>query len=171
MKKTIFFLAASLLIFSTIPAFCQENADAITTIFIVRHAEKAAQPVDNPPLTEEGEKRAETLAKLLKDTDLSAIFSTNTTRTIETVNNSAAGHGIEVTLYASVQELLHALESQHSGKTVLVAGHSNTIPWIIRALGVKTVPHIGDDQYSSIFIVSSTARGETTLNTINYEIF
>ena len=52
----------------------------VITVMVIRHAERA-----NDALTVDGEKRAETLARLLSNPGVSAIFSTNTTRTIETV--------------------------------------------------------------------------------------
>src|ERR1700726_58877 len=58
-------------------------AAAQPTIFIVRHAEKADATKD-PDLSEAGRHRAEYLAKMLKDANISAIYATEFKRTQQT---------------------------------------------------------------------------------------
>ena len=48
-----------------LPAQGDAGAGKVTTVFLVRHAEKAAEPAQDPPLTEAGKARAEALARLL----------------------------------------------------------------------------------------------------------
>src|SRR5438045_7579771 len=57
---------------------------AQSTIFFVRHAEKAGGGGDNPDLSEAGRARAESLATVLKDADISAIYTTELKRTQQT---------------------------------------------------------------------------------------
>ena len=59
---------------------------AQSTIFIVRHAEKATSGGDNPDLSEAGRARAETLASMLKDAGVSAIYVTEFKRTQQTAD-------------------------------------------------------------------------------------
>lgn len=139
----------------------------ITTVVVVRHAEKAAG--DNPPLTTIGEKRAETLARMLKDSGVSAVFSTKTTRTIETVNNYADPRRITIKHYKTPSEVVHLIKSHYVGKSVLVAGHSPTVPDIIEALGVSSAPPIGNE-FNNLFIVTICPNGEALLTHLKYEI-
>jgi len=52
------------------PASCAE------TVILVRHAEKAAAPADDPPLSAEGRQRAEALAAMLSASGASSIYVT-----------------------------------------------------------------------------------------------
>ena len=136
----------------------------VITVVIVRHAERA-----NNALTEDGEKRAETLARLLSNPGVSAIFSTNTTRTTETVNNTAERLGITIQFYTSPQEVADLIKSQYAGKVVLVVGHSPTVPQIIEALGVNSAPPIFDE-FNNLFIVTIRHDGIASLTHLKYDI-
>jgi broad specificity phosphatase PhoE len=168
MKRTGFFFAFALFLgLVTLP----EEADAqtgTTTVFIVRHAERADTPGDSP-LSEEGERRAETLAPMLRVSGISVVFSTDTTRTRETVNNYADSNGIAITLYGSVEEVSRRIKSDHVGQSVLVAGHSNTISPIAEALGVGSVPETGEE-YDNLFVVTIPSDRTTTLAHLKFQI-
>lgn len=137
----------------------------VTTVVIVRHAERS-----NDALTEDGEKRAETLAHMLNDSKVSVVFSTNTTRTRETVNNYADPKEIEIEIYTTVEEVINLIKSQHVGKAVLVVGHSPTVPQIIEGLGVSSAPQIGNE-YNNLFIVTICSDGVASLTHLKYEIY
>src|SRR6185369_592218 len=47
----------------------------VTTVYLVRHAEKAAAPAADPPLLEAGNKRAQELARTLGNAGIKAIFT------------------------------------------------------------------------------------------------
>src|SRR5215467_14078068 len=80
-------LAMALVATSAVVAFAQ------TTVIIVRHAEKAAEPADDPPLTAAGEKRAQDLWLAVKDAGVSAVITTQYARTRATAAPTAtAGH-------------------------------------------------------------------------------
>jgi broad specificity phosphatase PhoE len=136
----------------------------VITVVIVRHAERA-----NDALTEDGEKRAETLARLLSNTGVSAIFSTNTTRTIETVNNTAERLGITIQFYNSIQEVADLIKSEYAGKVVLVVGHSDTVPQTVNALGVSSAPQIANE-FNNLFIVTIRSDGIASLTHLKYDI-
>jgi broad specificity phosphatase PhoE len=57
---------------------------AQVTVILSRHAEKAAAPPKDPPLTEAGKKRAEVLAFMLADAGVDAIYVTEFQRTKQT---------------------------------------------------------------------------------------
>ncbi|HWJ27228.1 MAG TPA: histidine phosphatase family protein, partial [Flavisolibacter sp.] len=54
-------------------------------VYVVRHGEKAASPADNPVLSAAGTERALSLTETLKNKKIKKIYSTNTTRTRNTV--------------------------------------------------------------------------------------
>ena len=49
-------------------------ADATPVIFVVRHAEKATGGGEDPDLSLAGQKRADALARVLKDSEVTAVF-------------------------------------------------------------------------------------------------
>lgn len=141
-------------------------APRATTVILVRHAEKAAEPREDPPLDETGRARAAELARMLASTGITAIISTPYARTRQTATAVAERAGVEVTLvpvvmdpanpraiskdyYAAMAKQIRA----HEGGTVLVVGHSNTIPEIVNALGGKADP-IDERTYDDLFVVT-----------------
>ena len=134
--------------------------DSATVVLLVRHAEKAAQPGDDPPLTQEGQRRAEALAGVVKDAHPTAIITTQLRRTVETAQPSATATGVtpEVVAVSSATTQQNAAEvaaavRKHAGKTVLVVGHGNTVPLIVAALGGPKLPDICESVYDKLFVL------------------
>lgn len=124
------------------------------TIFLVRHAEKAHAGADpnNPELSAAGRTRAESLAGILKDAGVSAIFATEYKRTQQTAEELGRATGAKVTVVAAKDtpaliEKLKALDGN-----AVVIGHSNTLPEIIKALGVEKPVQIAETDYDNLFI-------------------
>jgi broad specificity phosphatase PhoE len=139
-------------------------AHAQTTVILARHAEKAAAPADDPPLTAEGEQRARDLWSAVKDAGVSAIITTNFARTRGTAAPTASALGITPDAMQArdpnhVAAVAAAIK-RHAGETVLVVGHSNTVPAIIGALGAKRPPDICDATYDDLFIVTIAQDGK-----------
>src|SRR5581483_9281913 len=69
-------------------AFVAYQAATTTTIVLVRHAEKELVTIDDPPLSEAGERRAERLAQIFGDVRgpgrIEAIYVTATRRAQQT---------------------------------------------------------------------------------------
>ena len=96
MTRTIWLAFILVLIGIAAPARGQatQPGDSATVVLLVRHAEKAAQPADDPPLTQDGRHRAEALAAVIKDAHPTAIITTQLRRTVETAQPSASTTGI-----------------------------------------------------------------------------
>jgi 2,3-bisphosphoglycerate-dependent phosphoglycerate mutase len=139
---------------------CQVSSaqqEAVTTFILVRHAEKAPDGSEDPPLTATGEQRAKALAKLLSSTPLDAVFSSNYKRTLETARPLAEMNKQEIQLYEPHQEkpLLEDLKKKYAGKTILMVGHSNTIPGVVNMLiGEEKLQELQDSEYDKVFVVS-----------------
>jgi len=142
-----------------------------TTIYLVRHAEKASHPGDaDPPLSEEGQARAAALDRTLASIPLTAIFVSQFRRTGETVARVAESKGIRPAVIDArqVSKLVETIRSEHPGASVLVCGHSNTVPAIIAALGVGEKVAIGEEDYDDLFMVTLDAGDEVTLRHLHY---
>ncbi|MBD2768302.1 histidine phosphatase family protein [Hymenobacter sp. BT664] len=135
----------------------QKSKPRVTTIYLVRHAEKdsASNPAD-PGLSDAGEERAQALSRMLATRRPTALFTTNTKRTRATLAPLAAAIGVEPQVYdAKVPSALATrIRQEYRGKTVVVVGHSNTLLPLIAALGATPpVKEIGDKEYGYLFTV------------------
>lgn len=144
-----------------------------TTVIVVRHAEKQFGTIDDPPLAQEGEERAQALAKLVGHRQfgaIAAVFSTETRRAQATALPVATRLGrTTIVTNADVDALVRRIKSEFHGKTVLVVGHSNTVPEIVSRLsGRKDIPAMGDNEYGTIYIVSVPDLGRGSVTTLKY---
>jgi broad specificity phosphatase PhoE len=138
-----------------------------TTVILVRHGEKAAAPAADPPLTAEGEARAKDLWAAVKDAGVNAIISTQFLRTKGTIQPTATALGLTPEIVSAgganhPQAVADAIK-KHAGQTVLVSGHSNTVPAIIAALGAPKPADICELEYDNLYIVTLGADGKARL--------
>lgn len=140
------------------------SGDGVTFI-LVRHAEKASVPANDPPLTEAGRARARRLAERLGDTRLEAIYSSPYQRTRETAAAVAAVKALRVIAYVPDDAAGFAarLRADHPRGSVLVVGHSNTLPPLARALCDCTVADMDEGVYGIRYTIRVDAGGRPTL--------
>jgi broad specificity phosphatase PhoE len=128
-----------------------------TVVVIVRHAEKAAEPADDPPLTTAGVVRARHLAVLLGTADVQAVIATQLIRSQETARPTAEAHGLAIeTITRRLPIADHARDvanavRRHPGKTVLVVGHGETVAAIVAALGGPRLADLCGSDYSNLY--------------------
>ena len=138
-------------------------------VIVVRHAERAddgASPgtsmtaSPDPELSAAGKARAQKLAAMLGDAGITAIYTTEYKRTKDTAAPLAAKTGVtaEVVLARDAVALIAKIKSHKTG-AVLVVGHSNTVPAVVKALGGSAAT-MADDEYDSMYFVA--ANGTTT---------
>ncbi len=140
----------------------------ITTVLLVRHAERAASPAGDPALTAAGEARAEELVHVAGVAGVTGIYASQYQRTQQTVTPLASALGLPVTVVdaADTDQLVDRILSDHGGAVVAVAGHSNTVPEIVEALGAPALCpgiiaftpsgdcHLSESQYDNMFVVT-----------------
>lgn len=141
----------------------------VTTVLLVRHAEKAAQTTD-PPLSADGHARAQTLVHVAGDADVTAIYATQYLRTQQTVQPLATHLGLPVNQVNAnaVEGLVGQVLSDHAGEVVLIAGHSNTVPAIIEEFGGDPIPPIAENEFDNLFIVTVYRFGKARVVHLNY---
>jgi len=149
MKSIIVFIIVCL---SGLSLFAQ---NAPTTIILLRHAEKESTGND-PSLSPAGLERSYKLQKALKEYKPDHFYSTDYKRTKQTVTPWANATGKEIEIYnadelAAFAEKLKAFK----GKTIIVAGHSNTTPQLANLLlGNEKYTTLNDAEYSKIWILT-----------------
>jgi broad specificity phosphatase PhoE len=148
----------SLVVFFPCLLFCS----CTYKVYVVRHAEKSAAPADNPLLSDAGTERALSLRETLKNKKIRHIYSTNTTRTQNTVAPLAEVLHIKTVNYAARPDsnFIKTLKSNASNQ--LVVGHSNTIDDVVNMLvGNKAIPDdLPDAAYDNLYIVKLPKSGK-----------
>lgn len=128
-------------------------------IILVRHAEKAEAPAGDPTLSDDGHARALALVSALQRTQISQLIATQYQRTQQTLLPMSSERHLPITVVAAEKPLeahiQQIVEQVHAVKgNSLIAGHSNTVPLIIKALGGPEIPTIAEDDYSQLFLLS-----------------
>jgi broad specificity phosphatase PhoE len=177
MNRTVFvfcFLFLSSFLTSLILSSCNSadkrnsNNEDPTIIYLVRHAEKAKDETDDPPLTQEGLDRAQRLAEVLSDKEIDFIFSSNFQRTQETAMPLATRLGKDIKSYdhKNFDSIIKFIK-ENPGANFLVVGHSNSTPTLINTLiGKKEWPKIDESIYTHIYtLIYKGMNSEVTLNT------
>jgi phosphohistidine phosphatase SixA len=146
-----------LLLTLAVPAAAQQS------IFVVRHAERAdaapgasAMMNSDPDLSEAGRARAQSLASMLKDAKISAIYTTQFKRTKQTAEPLAKALGVELTV-VDARDLPGLVQKLKTGGNALVVGHSNTVGAIVEGLGVTERVELSEADYDNLFVI---VRGE-----------
>ena len=144
--------------------------DAGTSFIVVRHAEKVDASRD-PDLSARGHARAQALAARLGDAKLVALYATEFKRTGQTIAAVAATHDLPVTPYAAdeaASTLAARLRAAHPSGTVLIAGHSDTVPGIVAALCECEAAEMPDHEYDRLSIVRITPGQPPALDVSRY---
>ncbi len=145
-----------------------EPAEFNSVVFLVRHAEKAKGPdPHDPALTPEGSTRAECLARLLASAGVTHVFHSGLVRTRDTVAPLSQRVGVTPVkiLAKDTEAQVDALRQLPRGAVAVVAGHSNTIPAMVEALGsevhgLDARSHIPETTYDRLFQLVLDDRGE-----------
>ncbi|HYX28861.1 MAG TPA: phosphoglycerate mutase family protein [Pyrinomonadaceae bacterium] len=143
----------------------------VTTVILVRHAEKIIDPNNSDvDLSDAGYARAQEIARMFGDVGINAIYATQYKRTQETVKPLSDKIGVPVTIVNSknTSDLIAQLRAQHSGQTIFIAGHNNTVPEIILAVGGPQYPIIPESEYDNLFIVTIYRTGKAKVVKMKY---
>lgn len=159
-------LLSILLITLSVTSFSQE----ITTIILVRHAEKAFDKAGDPDLTEEGQSRAQELKRVLSEVNIDKIYSTDFKRTKQTVMPLAGAKNLEIEDYNPFElDNIIKLIEEHKGKTILFSGHSNTTPVILNKLvNEDRFLQLDDADYDNLYIVSYIEQGKAKVISLEF---
>ena len=140
-----------------------------TTVYLIRHAEKASETDRDPDLSARGRARAESLAVQLRDSGVNMIITTDLKRTIQTAAPLAELRHIRpkiIPIETSVEMHVKRIAGEvrrHQGATILVVGHNNTVNRILEQLGGGKIGDLCTDEYANLIIVSLTQGKPTNM--------
>ena len=160
-------LLISIMLLTTIQAYSQDD---LTTVILVRHAEKKVDQNGDPDLTEEGQKRARELMRILKDQPIDVIYSTPFKRTRQTVAPLALFKNKDIQEYnpSKMEEVIELIK-EAKGQTILLSGHSNTTPAIInQILKTDSFNELDESDYDNMYIVTFSEIGRGTVVQLEY---
>lgn len=142
------------------------------TIILVRHAEKKIVPPENkdPDISAEGETRAQEIARMFGGSGITAIYATQYKRTQQTVKPLANRLGLPLSQVEAkkTSDLVEQIRARPAGQTIFVAGHNNTVPEIIAALGGPSLPIIPETDFDNLYILTIQKDGVAKLVTLKY---
>lgn len=114
----------------------ESQAEPQTTLYIVRHAEKAAVAPGNedPSLSPAGVARATELEHILRSVDLRVIYVTPYHRTRETAAPIAKSKHLTPVEVApeSLSVFADSVFARYAGQSVLLIGHSDTASTVLQ---------------------------------------
>lgn len=142
------------------------------TLILVRHAEKQVVPPENkdPDLSPAGTARADELARMFGNAGIEAIYATQYKRTQQTVRPLSEKLGIGVTEIDAKKtpDLVAKIRTRNAGQVIFIAGHNNTVPEIIAAMGGPQLPIIPETEYDNLYILTVQSDGTTRLLKMKY---
>jgi broad specificity phosphatase PhoE len=152
-------------------------AAADQVIFMVRHAERAdtgggkppaGMMANDPPLSAAGSERAKKLAAVLASADVKHIFTTELLRTRQTAMPLAEAARVQPVVVSGRDPGALAQQVRTAGGNVLIVGHTNTLPEILKQLGVSTPISIADDEFDNLFVIVRPQAGNPTVVRLRY---
>jgi broad specificity phosphatase PhoE len=123
------------------------------TAILIRHADVDPDG-DDPDLNAAGQARAQELVHVLGDTGVVAILVTSLRRSRQTAAPLAAALGVDPAVTDQVDDAVAAIRARQRGDTVLVVGHTNTVPEVIAGLGGSAGVTIAHDEFDRLFVLS-----------------
>ena len=149
---------AALLLVLALPA-APRAAEHPQVVVLVRHAERADAPAGDVTLNPAGQARADELASVLAEARIDTVITTQFRRTRDTAAPVARLVGVSLKAVeagrdtaAHVKAVVEAIRA--GGSSVLVVGHSNTVPAIIGALGGPKIDELCETEYSNLFTLA-----------------
>lgn len=171
MKYSVIILISTFLIVGCSSESKKEAPSTTATTFIfVRHAEKETDGSKDPVLSSEGTIRAERLAGLFTQQNISALYATPYQRTQLTLGPLANAKNLTITTYQPNEDgFLASLLQTYPNGTVVIAGHSNTIPTLVNELvGEQRFATLDESDYNDVFIVTGNELGKAKVIQLTY---
>jgi broad specificity phosphatase PhoE len=140
-----------------------------TTIILIRHGERTALPGNSdPPLNQAGRARAKLLVRVLGQANIAAIYTSEFIRTNEMAQPLATELGLSAVKITPATDLKTDILSNQVSKTVLVVGHSDTVPELIDLLGGDAGSPIEDQEFDNLFLTTILGANKLSVTRLKY---
>ncbi|MCO4294595.1 histidine phosphatase family protein [Solitalea sp. MAHUQ-68] len=147
---------------------CQNSSTSdpspdLTTIILVRHAEKLNLDPDSP-LSSDGKRRANDLATLLDNVHIDAVYSIAFPRNLSTVQPLCESKGLSPILYQRnvYAGVIETIVNNYKGETVLICGDTETVPGMLNVLsGGEEYKTLKEPDYNHIYYALARQIGKS----------
>jgi len=145
-----------------------------TVVLLVRPAEKEAGTINDPPLSPDGEQRAQTLAQMLGETagvgKLDAIFVSESRRAQQIIAPLAERLGKQpvVVPNADAGAMASRITRGNDGNTVLFVGNGSNVPRLVEELSGIEVGPSADTEHDTLYVVSIPTFGRANVLRVRY---
>jgi broad specificity phosphatase PhoE len=124
-------------------------------VVLIRHADVTSGGGADPPLNAAGTVRAQELRHVLGNSGITAIFVTSLQRTRTTAQPLAGDLGLQPTVRDDPASIVDAIGNLAGSTTVLVVGHSKTVPDLVLRLGGPTITPIAANEFDRLLVLAS----------------
>jgi phosphohistidine phosphatase SixA len=143
-----------------------------TVVVLVGPAERAVGTIDDPPLSSDGEQRAQQLARMFGESRgaLSALYVSQTRGAQQTAAPLADRLGLRPILVpandpgGTANRMLH----EHDGGTVMLIGTNTNVLQVLRELTGRDSAVSKDDEYDTVFVISVPTFGDANVLRVKY---
>lgn len=139
---------------------CAGCARTPDVLFLVRHAERADDS-DDTLLSPAGEARAQALARMLRDAGVTAIYTSQYRRSVDTAAPLAAALRLRPRVLPAEDTAGLARALRHE-RAALVVSHSHLLPGLLKALGAPALT-LGRSEYDNLFLLISNGAAPPRL--------
>jgi phosphohistidine phosphatase SixA len=145
-----------------------------TLVVLVRPVEKDIGTINDPPLSDEGEQRAQRLANMFGDKGsvgrVDAIYVSQSRRGEQTATPLADRLGKPAVVLPAddAKGMVSRVLREHEGGTVLVIGTSENVPQLLAALTRQTIAPAATDDVGTLFVVSVPTYGDSKVLRLKY---
>lgn len=130
----------------------------IVAVLAVRHADiDLPRTGPDPDLNAAGRLRAEALARMAGGAGVTAVLTSELRRTRQTAAPLAGRLGLTPQLTPDPAVVAQRVRAGELGAVVLVAGHSDTVPEILVALGAAPPPPISEAEFDNLYVAAVSA--------------
>jgi phosphohistidine phosphatase SixA len=155
-------------------AFLVYRSASTTVVVLVRPAEKEAGTIDDPPLSPDGEQRAQILAQMLGEVSgvgrLDAIYVSDARRAQQIIAPLAdrLGKRPVVVQGADVGTVADRLTHGHDGGTVLFVGNATIVPQLVHELSGIELSAASEREHDTLYVVSIPTFGRANVLRLRY---
>lgn len=155
-------------------AFAIWRSASSTVVVLVRPAEKEAGTIEDPPLSPEGEQRAQMLAQMFGETSgvgrLEAIYVSEGRRAQQVIAPLAERLGERPVIVQGndVGAVASRITRGHDGSSVLFVGNGSMVPQLVRELSGIEPATSSDHEHDTLYVVSIPTYGRANVLQLKY---
>lgn len=154
--------------------FAAWHGATTTVVMLARPVEKDPGTIDDPPLSAEGEERAQRLAQMfgvaLRAGAVDGLYVSDERRAQQTAAPLAERLHRSAVVFSAADARAAAARAlrEHSGGTVLIVGSGATLQQVLRELGVEDLASTAGEEADIIYLVSIPSFGHAHLLRLKY---